>query len=334
MFKKLGISVAIFTLSMSAYAAQTMPAFSLLPNIKTQYLLTTNANLAVNYEKQAIELVKKTLNITAESPYQGVRIRLIYDDVSEPKALIVYLLSNQVKRADIVKIILTKGFTVSEVIYNYTPTADDLAQSPAYAKKAEAHCPDEHVQFVIGNNFYGDRSVEKEVQATYQMAKDKGYNPVLMDVNDENGPQPTVTAYENWLSCQNVKGFYNESHGYEKGILLSDSEFVYSVVDKDLVEKMTHDVVLFDSCETFHDPLLSAMTKVNEGDSQQYVAGIISLPFGSSERTATCIWENAFNHQVLNKKLIKDCSKKFGLDPNGYGVTGNGDTHLTPAAGV
>jgi hypothetical protein len=334
MFKKLGISVAILTISISAYAAETMPAFSLLPNVKTQYLFTTNGRLAVAYEQQAMELVKKTLNITAESPYQSVRIRLVYNEMSHPKALVVYLLSNQTKRAEIVELTLTKDFTVSEVVRDYIPTAGDLAQSPAYAVKSTPHCPDERVQFVIGNNFYGDKSVEKEVQATYQMAKDKGYNPVLMDVNNANGPQPTVTAYENWLSCQNVKGFYNESHGYEQGILLSDSEFVYSVVDKDLVEKMTHDVVLFDSCETFHDPLLSAMTKVNEGDSQQYVAGIISLPFGSSERTATCIWENAFNHQVLNKKLIEDCSSKFGLDPQGYGVTGNGDTHLTPAAGV
>jgi hypothetical protein len=72
MFKKLGISVAILTISISAYAAETMPAFSLLPNVKTQYLFTTNGRLAVAYEQQAMELVKKTLNITAESPYQSV----------------------------------------------------------------------------------------------------------------------------------------------------------------------------------------------------------------------------------------------------------------------
>jgi hypothetical protein len=168
MFKKLGISVAILTISISAYAAETMPAFSLLPNVKTQYLFTTNGRLAVAYEQQAMELVKKTLNITAESPYQSVRIRLVYNEMSHPKALVVYLLSNQTKRAEIVELTLTKDFTVSEVVRDYIPTAGDLAQSPAYAVKSTPHCPDERVQFVIGNNFYGDKSVEKEVQATYR----------------------------------------------------------------------------------------------------------------------------------------------------------------------
>lgn len=308
------------------------PKFVLLPNVKTKYLMSTDATKAVAIENQSIELVKKILNITSASPYKTVRIRTVYSDSNQVQSLIVYLLSSRYKSVELVKINVTKQFTVGSVVNNYQLQSEDLKQSPNYANKSTPHCPDETVQFVIGNNFDYERSVEKEVQKVYQMAKDKGYNPFLMDVNNPDGPQPTVKAYKDWLSCPNLKGFYNESHGYQQGIVLSDDDFTYTHVENDLIGKLNHEVILFDSCVTFHDPLLSTMTKSDKGDAQQYVAGLIYLPFGPSERTASCFWERAFNQEELNADLLADCSYKFDLDPKGFGITGNGDKHLTPAA--
>jgi hypothetical protein len=329
--KKWMIGFTLSAIASASFAMQSTPNFVLLPNIKTQYLMATNAMRALSIESQTINLVKKTLQITDNSPYQTIRIRFIYSNQMQPQALIVYLLSAKTKNLELVRINLNDHFVVTSVLNNYKLTPADVAESPAYASKATPHCPDESVQFVIGNNFTGDESVEKEVQKVYQMAKDNGYNPFLMDTNNSAGPQPTVESYENWLSCANVKGFYNESHGFNQGIVLSDDDFLYTVVDKDLVEKMQHDVVLFDSCDTFQDPLLSAMTKKNEGDSQDYIAGIIPLPFGSSERTAACIWENAFKHQPLTQKLIEVCAAKFGLAIDAFRIADNGDTLLRPA---
>jgi hypothetical protein len=326
------IGFTLSAISSATFAMNSAPNFVLLPNVKTQHLMLTNAIRAVSIENQAIELVKETLKITDNSPYKTIRIRFVYDNHAQPQALIVALLSTQTKNVEFVRIDLNNQFIATSVLRHYKLTPADVAESPAYARKALPHCLDESVQFVIGNNFTGDNSVEKEVQKVYQLAKNKGYNPILMDTNNSAGPQPTVESYENWLSCPNVKGFYNESHGFNQGIVLSDDDFLYTVVDNDLVEKMKQDVVLFDSCDTFQDPLLSAMTKVNEGDSQDYIAGIIPLPFGSSERTAACIWENAFAHEPLTQKLIEVCANKFGLEPDAFRITGNGDTHLRPAS--
>jgi hypothetical protein len=74
------------------------------------------------------------------------------------------------------------------------------------------------------------------------------------------------------------------------------------------------------------------MTDAAKGNSQQYVAGIIYLPFGASERTASCFWAEAFNHKDLNRDMLTDCSIKNDLDPEGFGITGNGDNHLNPAS--
>lgn len=333
MFKKIA---AVFMLSCAVasavYANSEGPNFVILPNVKTQYLMSVNAERTVSVENRAIELVKQTLNITPSSPYSTVRIRMIYNDHNQVEALIVYLLSSRYKSFELYRINLTSQFTVESVINNYKLQDVDQSQTPGYRASFKPKCPDKTVQFVIGNNFTGDESVETEVQKVYQLAKSNGYKPVLMDTNNSDGPQPTIQAYENWLSCPNVKGFYNESHGSEEGILLTDGDFTYDLVNKDLVSKLNGKVVLFDSCVTFHNPLLASMTDAASGNAQQYIAGLIYLPFGASERTASCFWAEAFNHQDLNADMLADCSNKNGLDPKGFGITGNGDNHLTPAA--
>jgi hypothetical protein len=333
MFKKIISGVILsLTVSTAAFAISSGPNFVLLPNIKTQYLMSVNAIKASTLENRAIELVKSTLNLANANEYQTVRIRVIYDEQNQVKALIVYLLSSRYKSYELVRINVSGQFTAESVIRDYKLTAEDYSQSPNYSSEYKPRCPDKKVQFVIGNNFTGDASVENEVQKVYQLAKENGYNPVLMDTNNVDGPQPTVKSYEDWMSCSNVKGFYNESHGSESGILLSDDDFTYSLVEKDLVNKLSSKVVLFDSCVTFHDPLLSSMTDAAKGNSQQYVAGIIYLPFGASERTASCFWAEAFNHKDLNRDMLTDCSIKNDLDPQGFGITGNGDNHLNSAS--
>lgn len=321
MLKRISVGIIFSALISVSFAATHTPNFVLLPNI----------NKKINKDNQLIELVKRTLNITPASPYKTVRIRMIYNHQKQIESLIVYLLSNKYKSVELVRINLSSDFNVTSIIKNYQLIPEDLSQSPHYAHKMTPTCPDESVQFVIGNNFYDDTSVEEEVQKVYEMAKMKGYHPYLMDVNNSAGPHPTVQEYENWLSCPNVKGFYNESHGWNEGIVLTDDDFVYSLIDQDLINKMKYDVILFDSCLTFRDPLLSSMTNPDSGDTQQYIAGYISLPFGPSEKTAACIWTEAFNHQALNQKMIEDCAIQNDLKPDGFKIKGNGDNHLEPA---
>lgn len=315
-----------------AFAQTNGPHFVFLPNVKTNYLMSVNAEDVLTTEQKVIELVKKTLNITDQSPYTMVRIRIVYNETDDNiDYLVVYLLSSLNKSVELVRLNLN-NLTVVSVIKNYDLQLADLKQSPYYAEPVVTKCPDKNVQFVIGNNFKGDSSVEKEVQKVYQLAKSKGYKPMLMNINDRKGPQPTVQAYLNWMSCPQVKGFYNESHGWSKGIVLSDEDFTYDLVEKNLVAKLKSNVILFDSCLTFHDPLLAAMSGSSKGNAKQYFAGFISLPFGPSERTASCIWTDAMNAAALNQKMIEVCAGKYGLELDGFKIKGNGDNHLERAS--
>lgn len=319
--------------SAAASICVASPSYTLLPNIHNQYLMATSATSGIAAQSKALQITKQTLGLNDSSPYRNVRIRTEYNSDNQLNALIVYLLNDNVKGADITRINLNNQQQVTSVIDHYRVTPDDLKQSPNYATKYTPHCPNPNVQFVIGNNFTYDQSVQKEVQKVYNAAKQAGYNPFLMTTNNPDGPQPTVHAYEDWMSCKNVKGFYNESHGGTEEILLSDGDFMYSTVDSDLQEQLKNKVVLFDSCSTFNDPLLSSMTKQGEGDSQQYIAGIIPLPFGASERTASCFWLAGINqHAELTQNLIETCADSVGLERDAFRIAGNGTDFLTPAA--
>lgn len=331
MFKKVLLAFALTAISSAALAQNDAPNFVIFPNVNTEYLMSINASQVLATDNKVINLVKQTLKITPDSPYRNIKIRMIYDAHHQVKSLIVYLLSTTYKSFDLVRIDLNANFTVANVIKHYELQDQDLMQTPAYAHKHVPVCPDEKVQFVIGNNFYHDESVNKEVLKVFEMAKNHGYNPVLMNVNDSSTQQPTIEAYENWLSCPNVKGFYNEAHGWSRGIVLSDGDFTYSIIKADLIGKFKDKVILFDSCETFHNPLLASVIDEDKGNAAQYVAGIISLPFGASERTASCFWAQAFDHGDLHREMLNACSAKHGLQLDGYGIGGHGDNHLLQA---
>ncbi len=329
--KKWFIPLTALACSATAMTVNAAPNYMLLPNVKTQQLMTTHAVEGIQQQADAINIAKTALGLNNSSPYKTVRIRTIYNQSNQLKAVIAYLLSDKVKGASIMRINLNDSQHVTSVIDHYRITPADLQQSPNYAAKFTPVCPDQSVQFVIGNNFTGDASVKNEVHKVYDAAKAAGYNPFFMTTNNPDGPQPTVHAYENWMSCKNVKGFYNESHGNDSEILLSDGDFTYNVVDTELVDRLQKKVVLLDSCDTFNDPLLSAMTAKDEGDSQQYIAGIEPLPFGSSERTASFICLAALQHQPLDQNLIEACAKTAGLDADAFRIQGDGTTYLRAA---
>lgn len=318
--------------SLSSIASPQSPTFDFLPNVKTSQLMAMNAEQVMLNQEKAIALVKETLNITHASPYRAIRIRFIYDDQNQIQALNVYLLSSHYKSFEIIRINLKNNFTVASVINSYQLSQADLLQMPSYASKKELTCPDQNVQFVIGNNFSGDASVQKEVEYVYQIAKSFGYNPVLLNINNPKDPQPTVEAYEAWMSCPQVKGFYNESHGSATGIMLADDHLTFAHINRDLVLKFSRDVLLFDSCSTFNNPLLASVTQALKGNAQRYMAGIVPLPFGPSEKTASCIWKEAMDSQVLNQRLISACANKNGLDPLAFRIKGNGAPRLRKAS--
>jgi hypothetical protein len=333
MLKKSVASLFVALAVSSAFADNSGPNFVIMPNIKTQYLMSTNALQVVDFQKNAIELVKNLLNINSASPYRGVRLQFIYNNKNQVEAILVYLLSNKTKSYELIKITVTPALTYLSMERPYHLKSSDLSQLPAYANPKIPRCPDPAVQFAIGNNFKGDVSVETEVQKVYKLAQANGYNPILMDVNDSNTPQPTIQAYLNWMSCPNLKGFYNESHGSTEDILLSDGDFTYTIIQKNLKDKLKSEIVLFDSCDTFNDPLLSTMVNTNQADSQQYIAGIVPLPFGSSERTASCFWAAALQHQELTQALIENCALQYNLDKDAFRIGGSGDDHLDPVTG-
>lgn len=315
--KKLVLSIVLLTFWITSYGMNNKKTFfDFLPNIKINQLPSDEIT---TLQGQAIHLVTEALKLNTDSPYSKVRIRFVLDDQNQPQALVVYLLSSQFKSYTTVKIILDKNFTLKNVIKDYNTMPTDEAQAPYAMSNNVPTCPDDSVQFVVANNFEGSGpsidSIEKEVHYVLSIAESRGYHPIFMDVNDPNTPQPTVESYKNWMSCPNVKGFYNESHGHQGGIMLSDGEFGAKEIEKTLAKKLSDKAVLFDSCSTFNNPLLDAVVNPTKANAQQFVGGKVSLPFGPSERASSCFWEGALNQQNMNSLLMIYCTLKAKVKP-------------------
>src|SRR4029079_953173 len=110
---------ASFILSIIVTSVFASPNFVILPNVNNTYLMATNANVAIDNETKAIELVKTTLNISDKSPYKSIRIRMIYNAQNQIDALIVYLLSMQYKSVELTRINVDSNWHVVSIINHY-----------------------------------------------------------------------------------------------------------------------------------------------------------------------------------------------------------------------
>ena len=79
----------------------------------------------------------------------------------------------------------------------------------------------------------------------------------------------TVENYENYLMCPQLKGFYNVGHGANNDILLTDGVLTknYFITYRNTKK---HTVILFNSCDTFNDPLKDSI--INFARAQKYIA--------------------------------------------------------------
>ena len=151
------------------------------------------------------------------------------------------------------------------------------------------------------------------------MANNHGYQAVMLDGNNPNAYQPTVQAYLDWMSCPQVKGFHNESHGSSTRILLKDGDIGNVQIEKYLHSQLQHKMILFDSCLTFQRPLLDYMTKYEYADAPIYIGGNIELPFGPTEPIVRCIWRAALDQQAMSDELVTSCTESQHITTRYFG---------------
>src|SRR5687768_13379992 len=118
LWNKILLTLVIYAVSIITYAASTDPTYQFFPNIYTQQLELSNKAYASSLQQTALNIAKKVLTAADYKNYYTFKIRLIYM-AKQPhtlKALIVYLLSNQYKSIDLVRINLNNNLTIQSII--------------------------------------------------------------------------------------------------------------------------------------------------------------------------------------------------------------------------
>ncbi|MDF1797300.1 MAG: hypothetical protein P1U63_12260 [Coxiellaceae bacterium] len=307
--------IAGATLALSVTTALANPSITLMGNAKGTYSVPLS---------NITQLIKQNIDTSANSPYAAIKIQPIYNHNGKINYLLAYLPSKTNYSFSITRINLnqTHGtqYTAGNVINNYHLSTADWQQQPR--TKSLGVCPDKNVEFVAATSVPQYPTAKEYVEKVFDDAVSHGYKSVKLE-----GDEASVGAYENYLSCPNLKGFFNIGHGGPSGIMLSDGmlgSYQFSQMHKELHEKA---VILLNSCEVFNDPLKSAV--LNGSDPQKYAGGISTLGIGTSEPASACFWDHAFNGKPLTDWLNK-CATTIDANDT-WGIGGLGGNTLSQA---
>lgn len=223
---------------------------------------------------------------------------------------VIYLLSAKSWRVSKIRVDLDSAGAVKSLIPSYQETADELQNF----KNDHAVCPDNNVEFVAMSAFSDVGHVKQAVDAVYQAAL-KRYHAIEI-----LGPTATGQAYENWLACPNLKGFYSIGPGDNYELIVGNGDVVtYNYFQSDdLVRKYSKTTLILNSPFVYNFPFGSELTFGNSMSKSDFIsspgpqayeliAGYSDLLIGPSEDASACMATKAIDGAIMDTKLLQNC---------------------------
>lgn len=198
----------------------------------------------------------------------------------------------------------------------------DEKASAGDEKKTKKTAADPDTDFFIGTMMPAGSPAAKAAASIAVVAKAAGYHPHVVI-----GSKATKEVYKK-MFVANLKAFINIGHGSTKGIMTSDGSISYTWFNALDDSALNPEVVYFNSCETYNNPLWSA---VATHGSRTYVAGIIKLAIGPSDLCTEGFWKNVL-HATNPEKMLDSMDEaneaynsKTGSNKSAFGLVGDGE---------
>ena len=263
----------------------------------------TQGNNYINVVKRFLQ--QSNINVSTHGPYLKVQIQDFHD--KHNTYLLVYLLDKNDLKVEIIRIDLNAQGDITSVHRNYRLNQNDINQQPTLAPN-EIHCPDPTVQFVAASTMYGGifPIVTKTIDNEIKDAQNDHLRTHIIKAKDASS-----VTYKNWLSCPNLEGFSNISHGYKTGGLdLNDRPFLPQAIPK--FNNSKHTIVTFDSCSVLSKDSTLMKTMENKG-VQQFSGGITPLNIWGSTLTYGCVWHKLLTPTPTTPidQALKQCEIQF-----------------------
>lgn len=306
-FRMVGLITGIGLLLISTSYAQVPIEF-----FQSTYALAQSAdNSAMK------EVIRDQFDLEDDGPYIKVKVKTLYGDNAQPDRLIVHLLDKSKYTYETARIDLGPGWVVEDLKRDYVVQPEDMAQAPQ--TDTYGTCPDESVQMVFFGTDEFPSSIEAANKAA-QIANDAGFKAVSLI-----GKEEKISAYKNWLSCENLKVLGRVGHGSPSGIMLSDGVLDYNYFKGLSSTALNGKLLYFNSCQVHNAPLQPAI--IGAG-AQKFVGGIDDLYVGSSEEVFKCFMQKTIADNAAMTPTLGLCEQEHYPYPGAHGISGDGSDYI------
>lgn len=260
------------------------------------------------------EVIRNRVLPASKGEYQRVDVKIKRKD-DTPDHLVAIMLRKDIYLAEVVRVDVDSDFQVKGIQFNYVDTEDE--------KVAEKGKDYGEFDFVVGSPVPEFPTAKEAIDFLFDLFTKAGFKCLKM-----LGPDANLANYKMYLAS-GLKGFVNVGHGNMQGIALSDGFLDYTWFQSLNNNPLKSEVVYFNSCQVFNNPLLPA---INQAGARTFIGGIVNLLVGPSEAVCKCFWSSVLKSPIRMDDAVKLCEKDYPK-PGSHGISGDTGpfTSVTPS---
>jgi hypothetical protein len=284
-------------------------------------------------EPKVAEVIRDQVLPQSEAEYFRVDVKIKRKSDQTPAYLVAYMLRKDIYSAEVVRIDVDGTYNVSNITFNYDDSAEEEDDDDVLAGEAwddsmmeedaddggvEEYVDDAEdeyaIDFVVATPVPQIATAKAAVEKIHQFATEIGLKSKML-----LGREATVSNYRRYLTS-GLKGFVNIGHGNPNGIALDDGTLSATWFRTLAATSLKPEVIYFNSCQVFNDPLKSAIMKAG---ARTYIGGIVNLLIGPSEKVCICFWSKILSTATPMKTALKKCEKDLYPREGAHGIAGD-----------
>ncbi len=266
-------------------------------------------------ESQVQKIIRNRVLPQSKAEYYRIDVKIKRKVDQTPQYLVAYMLRKDIYLVEMVKVDVDDNFNVKDIMFDYNSSEDKEAEdeeSKSFITK--------DIGYDCGYDFIAATPVPE-----FPTAKDavETLNNLAISVGLRSrtllGPEATVENYKQYLTC-GLKGFVNIGHGNTELIALDDGVLDWTWFNSVVNQALKPEVVYFNSCEVFNDPLKIAV--MNAG-ARTFIGGIRPLLIGPSEEVCKCFWGNILISSINMDDALHQCEQAKYPETGAHGIAGD-----------
>jgi hypothetical protein len=275
--------------------------------------LKAYGTLDMEDESRVAEVIRNRVLPQLEADYFRIDVKIRRKPDHTPDYLIAYCLRKDIYLAEVVKVAVDNQYADTAIEFNYDDSEEkDEDEEEGRPMGGTCVVP---VEFVAATPVPTIPTARAAVETLYLEAGKAGLGAKML-----LGDQATIANYKRCLTA-GLKAFVSIGHGSPTGIVLWDGPLTATWFAGMPTIALKPEVIYFNSCQVFNDPLKPAMMKAG---ARTFIGGIVNLLIGPSEEVCKCFWNwVAWTSTKPMGSALVDCEKEHYPKQGAHGIAGD-----------